>query len=114
MGVVGDTECNSIQHAVIAHCAYLETFNLSTVLSTHAFSWLHASTQCTKIPQLLLPIFFLVPKLDGNTLQQDPIVGIVPSKSVMSLTGHPYSDYTLLRRAPCCCLCHQLHSTALM
>jgi len=40
-GVVGDTECNSIC-AVITHCDYLETFNLSSVLSTHAFSWLHA------------------------------------------------------------------------
>ena len=38
MGVVGDSECNSI-HAVIAHCAYLETFNLSIVLSKHAFSY---------------------------------------------------------------------------
>jgi len=34
MGVVGDTECNSI-HAVITHCAYLETFNLSTVLCSY-------------------------------------------------------------------------------
>ena len=65
MGVVGDTECNSI-HAVIAHCAYLETFNLSTVLSTHAFSWLHTNTQCMKIPQLLLPILSLFPNWMGT------------------------------------------------
>jgi len=41
-------------------------------------------------------------------LEQDPIVGIAPSKSVMSVTGHPYKDYTQLRRAPCCCFCHQI------
>jgi len=65
MGVVGDTECNSIQ-AVIAHCAYLETFNLSTVLSTHAFS----------------------PKSARNMIVQDPNVGVTSSKSVNSPTGH--------------------------
>jgi len=37
----------------------------------------------------ITPHPFFVPKLDGNMLEQDPIVGIVPSKSVMSLTGHP-------------------------
>jgi len=73
--------------SLLMHCAYLETFNLSTVLSTHALvacKYTMYENSSTFTPQP-----FFVPKLDGNMLEQDPIVGIVASKSVMSLTGHP-------------------------
>ena len=88
MRVVEDTECTSI-HAVIIYSLCLPgniQFEHCTVYT--CFQLVACKYTMYENSSAFTPHSLFVPKLDGNMLEQDPIVGIVPSKSVMSLTGH--------------------------